>query len=216
MYAVIRVGGKQERVEPGKVLEVEYMHEDPGSMVEFRPLVVFDDDGKAHVGKELTRARVLARLLGEKKGEKIKVFKYRPKSGYRRTQGHRQLLTLLEVEEVALGDRVSRKPEVAEAEAPAEAEAATEAEAPAEEAPARKPAAKKPAAKRAGAAKAAAGKAPAAKKAGSRKPAAKKAGATEAPAAKAGGARKAAPGKPAARRAGPKRPPGDESGGTAS
>jgi large subunit ribosomal protein L21 len=102
MYAVIKVGGKQERVTPGDVLEVEYMKVDPGSSVEFDPILVVDDEGKAHVGKELSRARVVARLLGDKKGDKVRVFKYRPKSGYRRSQGHRQLMTLLEVEEVGL------------------------------------------------------------------------------------------------------------------
>jgi large subunit ribosomal protein L21 len=102
MYAVIKVGGKQERVAPGDVLEVEYMKVDPGSSVEFDPILVVDDDGKAHVGKELARARVVARLLGDRKGDKVRVFKYRPKTGYRRNQGHRQLKTLLEVQEVGL------------------------------------------------------------------------------------------------------------------
>ena len=113
MYAVIRVGGKQERVRPGDVVEVEFMKVDPGSSVEFEPIVVFDDDGKAHVGKDLSKAKVVARLVGDKKGDKIKVFKYRPKSGYRRTQGHRQLLTLLEIDEVALSPskKASRKDE---------------------------------------------------------------------------------------------------------
>jgi large subunit ribosomal protein L21 len=102
MYAVIKVGGKQERVAPGDVLEVEYMKVDPGSAVEFDPILVIDDEGKPHVGKELARAKVVARLVGDKKGDKVRVFKYRPKSGYRRSQGHRQLMTLLEVQEVGL------------------------------------------------------------------------------------------------------------------
>jgi large subunit ribosomal protein L21 len=131
VYAVIRVGGKQERVAPGDVIEVEFMKVDPGSQVEFDPIVVFDDDGKAHVGKDLGKARVVARLLGDKKGDKLRVFKYRPKSGYRRTMGHRQMLTLLEIQEVGLSPQ--RKATKAEAEKP--------------EAPAKKPAARKPAAK---------------------------------------------------------------------
>jgi large subunit ribosomal protein L21 len=102
MYAVIKVGGKQERVSPGDVLEVEYMKVDPGSSVEFDPILVVDDDGKPHVGKGLARAKVVARLVGDRKGDKVRVFKYRPKSGYRRSQGHRQLMTLLEVQEVGL------------------------------------------------------------------------------------------------------------------
>jgi large subunit ribosomal protein L21 len=135
MYAVIKVGGKQERVTPGDVLEVEYMKVDPGSSVEFDPILVVDDDGKAHVGKDLSKARVVARLLGDKKGDKVRVFKYRPKSGYRRSQGHRQLMTLLEVEEVGLS--AQRK---------AVKEEGTEA--PPRKAAARKPASKKPAARK--------------------------------------------------------------------
>jgi large subunit ribosomal protein L21 len=142
MYAVIKVGGKQERVRPGDVIEVEFMKVDPGSSVEFEPIVVFDDDGKAHVGKDLSRAKVVARLLGDKKGEKVKVFKYRSKSGYRRTQGHRQMLTLLEVEEVGLSP--GKKATMEDA---AEAKEKTAASKPAAKAPAKRATAKKPAAK---------------------------------------------------------------------
>ena len=142
MYAVIKVGGKQERVRPGDVIEVEFMKVDPGSSVEFEPIVVFDDDGKAHVGKDLSRAKVVARLLGDKKGEKVKVFKYRSKSGYRRTQGHRQMLTLLEVEEVGLSP--GKKATMEDA---AEAKEKTAASKPAAKAPATRATGKKPAAK---------------------------------------------------------------------
>jgi large subunit ribosomal protein L21 len=145
MYAVIRVGGKQERVRPGDVIEVEFMKVAPGSSVEFEPIVVFDDDGKAHVGKDLSKAKVVAKLVGDKKGDKIKVFKYRPKSGYRRTQGHRQLLTLLEIEEVGLspGKKSTREETAAK---PEEEPAAKKA---ARKVPAKKATAKKPATKRA-------------------------------------------------------------------
>jgi len=153
MYAVIKVGGKQERVTPGDVIEVEFMKVDPGSSVEFEPILVVDDDGKAHHGKGLSKARVTARLLGDKKGDKVRVFKYRPKSGYRRTQGHRQLMTLLEVEEVALSPQVrATAPEEEEAEAPAARKPA------AKKAPAKKSAAKKTAAKKTPARKTAAKK----------------------------------------------------------
>jgi large subunit ribosomal protein L21 len=161
MYAVIKVGGKQERVTPGDVLEVEYMKVDPGSSVEFDPILVVDDDGKAHVGKDLSKARVVARLLGDKKGDKVRVFKYRPKSGYRRSQGHRQLMTLLEVEEVGLSaQRQTVKEEGAEA--------------PPRKAAARKPASKKPAAPKKPAARKTTAKKPAAKKSTSKKSTAKK------------------------------------------
>ena len=102
MYAVIKTGGKQHKVQAGDVIEVEkIVHE--GETVTFQPLLVVDDDGATHVGAEAAKATVTAKPLGEKKGDKVRIFKYRPKSGYAQRGGHRQLLTLLEIESVALG-----------------------------------------------------------------------------------------------------------------
>ena len=134
MYAVIKTGGKQQKVKPGDVIEVEKLvHE--GETITFHPILVVDDAGKAHVGAEAARAVVTAAPLGEKKGDKVKVFKYRPKSGYARKAGHRQMLTVLEVQEVKLAPkRAARKSaepattEVAEGSAVPEAAAETAAE----------------------------------------------------------------------------------------
>jgi len=102
MYAVIRSGGKQQKVQAGDVIEVEkIVHE--GQTITFQPLLVVDDDGATHVGAEAAKASVTAKPLGEKKGDKVRIFKYRPKSGYAQRGGHRQLLTLLEIESVTLG-----------------------------------------------------------------------------------------------------------------
>jgi large subunit ribosomal protein L21 len=101
MYAVIKTGGKQHRVQVGDVIEIEKLVVD-GETVEFHPLLLVDDAGKTHVGTEAAKAVVIAKPMGEKKGEKVKVFKYRPKSGYARKAGHRQLLTMLEITEVKL------------------------------------------------------------------------------------------------------------------
>ena len=101
MYAVIKTGGKQHRVQVGDVIEIEKLVA-AGDTVEFHPLLVVDGDGKTHVGTEAAKAVVVAKPLGEKKGEKVKVFKYRPKSGYARKAGHRQLLTMLEITDVKL------------------------------------------------------------------------------------------------------------------
>ena len=108
MYAVIKTGGKQQKVQPGDVIEVEKLVADDET-VEFHPLLVVDDDGKTHVGAEAAKAVVIAKPLGEKKGDKVKVFKYRPKSGYARRAGHRQLLTMLEVTEVKLAAKRSSR-----------------------------------------------------------------------------------------------------------
>jgi large subunit ribosomal protein L21 len=102
MYAVIKTGGKQHKVQTGDVIEVEKIVQE-GETMTFQPLLVVDDDGKTHVGAEAAKATVTAKPLGEKKGEKVKIFKYRPKSGYAQRGGHRQLITLLEIEDVKLG-----------------------------------------------------------------------------------------------------------------
>ena len=105
MYAVIKAGGKQQKVQAGDVIEVELMHHD-GDTVELHPILVVDDEGKTHYGKEAQRAVVVAKLVGEQKGDKIKVFKYRPKTGYAKHQGHRQLMTLLEIGRASCRERV--------------------------------------------------------------------------------------------------------------
>ena len=102
MYAVIKAGGKQHKVKAGDVLEIEFMHADEDT-VTFHPVLVVDDDGKTHYGKEAQQAVVTAKLLGEQKGDKVNVFKYKNKSGYSRRQGHRQLMTLIEISDVKLG-----------------------------------------------------------------------------------------------------------------
>jgi large subunit ribosomal protein L21 len=107
MYAVIKAGGKQHKVKAGDVIEVELMHGD-GDTVTFQPLLVVDDDGTTHYGKEAQHAVVTAKLLGEQKGDKVHVFKYKNKSGYARRQGHRQLMTLVEIADVKLGSAPKR------------------------------------------------------------------------------------------------------------
>ncbi|HEX5904128.1 MAG TPA: 50S ribosomal protein L21 [Actinomycetota bacterium] len=102
MYAVIKTGGKQHKVKPGDIIEVEHLQAD-GESVTFQPVLVVDDDGTTHFGKEAQRATVTAKLVGEQKGDKVQVFKYKNKSGYARRQGHRQLMTLLEISDVKLG-----------------------------------------------------------------------------------------------------------------
>ncbi len=109
MYAVIKTGGKQHKVKAGDVLEVELLEGSPGDEVTFSPILVVDDDGATHFGKDLGKAVVRGKLLGEKKGDKVRIFKYRPKTGYARRQGHRQVHTLIEIADVSLGRRAARK-----------------------------------------------------------------------------------------------------------
>lgn len=103
MYAVIKAGGKQHKVKAGDVLEIELTHGAEGEAITFSPLLVVDDEGKTHFGKDAAKAVVKAKLVGEQKGEKVKVFKYRPKTGYAKRQGHRQQYTLIEIQDVSMG-----------------------------------------------------------------------------------------------------------------
>lgn len=104
MYAVISTGGKQSRVSAGDVLDVELLKQAAGE-VTFTPLLVVDDDGAAIMdGPALERMRVTAKVVGEVKGKKIRVFKYKNKSGYRRRRGHRQRYTRLEVLNIGAAD----------------------------------------------------------------------------------------------------------------
>jgi large subunit ribosomal protein L21 len=132
MYAVIKAGGKQQRVKPGDVIEVELMHHGQDDKVTFTPLLVVDDDGNTHVGKEAAKAVVKGKLVGESKGDKVKVFKYRPKTGYSKRQGHRQMYTLVEISDVSLGRRAPAKKET-RADADADSSATKEDKQPVEE-----------------------------------------------------------------------------------
>jgi large subunit ribosomal protein L21 len=102
MYAIIRAGGKQHKVSKGDVLEIERV-KDGSETVEFRPLLVVDDKGKVRSGSsELSKARVTARVIGEAKGPKVDVMKFRNKVGYRRHSGHRQRYTSVEIADIKL------------------------------------------------------------------------------------------------------------------
>lgn len=96
MYAVIATGGKQARVAPGDVISVERLSRELDGIA-FDPVLVVDGDGKVLTGSALRGARVTARLLGEVKGPKIRIFKYKSKTGYRRRIGHRQKYSQIEI-----------------------------------------------------------------------------------------------------------------------
>jgi large subunit ribosomal protein L21 len=102
MYAIVRTGGKQYRVERGQRLLVERLAADEGAEVALEPILyrseeaVFDAAG-------LSSVKVTARVLDHVRGEKLRVFKFKPKRGYKRRTGHRQELTRIEVTEIAHG-----------------------------------------------------------------------------------------------------------------
>jgi large subunit ribosomal protein L21 len=102
MYAVIRTGGKQYRVQPGDLLVVEKLDGEPGAKVAFEEVLMVGEGEAVVVGAPLVDgASVSATLVETRKGEKIKVFKKIRRQGYRRTQGHRQFETVLRVTGIA-------------------------------------------------------------------------------------------------------------------
>ena len=109
MYAVIKAGGKQRKVQKGDVIEIELVHGGHDESITLTPVLVVDDEGKTHYGKDLGKAVVKGRVGGEEKGEKVKIFKYRAKTGYSKRQGHRQMYTLVEIQDVSLGRRSPAK-----------------------------------------------------------------------------------------------------------
>ena len=101
MYAIIRAGGKQAKVSEGDVIDVERIK--ATDEVNFTPLLVVKDDGTVISERDdLGKITVVAEVLGERRGEKVEVFKYKNKSGYRRRQGHRQTYTTLQVKTIDL------------------------------------------------------------------------------------------------------------------
>ena|SRR5437660_3647063 len=125
MYAVIRTGGKQYRVKAGDVLEIEHLSTKDDA-VTFTPILVSTDDGRTIHGREAGAYPVAAKLLGDAKGDKVTVFKYRNKSGYAAKTGHRQLYSLIKI--TSIGGNGSGVPEPAAAETPTAAETPPAAE----------------------------------------------------------------------------------------
>ena len=102
MYAIIRAGGKQAKVKAGDVIEIERV-KDVSESLTFTPLLVVGEDGATVSDREaLSGATVVAEVLGETKGDKIDIFKYKNKTGYRRHLGHRQKYTQIRVVSIDL------------------------------------------------------------------------------------------------------------------
>jgi len=101
MYAIIKTGGKQYKVAPGNVIEVEKLGGEQGQAVEFPALAVAADNEPMRAGKDAT-ARVTGVILGAARGEKIKVFKFKRKKQYKRLTGHRQQLTRVQINEILM------------------------------------------------------------------------------------------------------------------
>ena len=162
MFAVIRTGGKQYRVAPNDVIEIDKIAGKPGDIIELSEVILLGGDGGPKAGSPtIAGALVAAEVIEQKLSDKIVVFKKKRRANYRRKKGHRQALTALRITEILTDgktpSKAAPKPEPKKAEKKAETPA-TEAEA--ERKPAAKKAEAKPAANKSGA------KAPAKKPAG--------------------------------------------------
>lgn len=101
MYAVIKTGGKQYRVQVGETLRLEKLDAEVGETVAFDQVLALKTEEGLKVGTPLVEgAKVEARVLSQGKAKKIIVFKYKPKKNYRRKQGHRQPFTSVRIEKI--------------------------------------------------------------------------------------------------------------------
>ncbi len=101
MYAIIETGGKQYKVQEGDVVFIEKLDLEDGATVTFDKVLACSNDGKVSFGSPvLSNVTVSAKVLGQGKDKKIIIFKYKPKKGYRRKQGHRQPHTKVQIEKI--------------------------------------------------------------------------------------------------------------------
>jgi large subunit ribosomal protein L21 len=100
MFAVIKTGGKQYLVQPGDKIKIEKLNLEPGKEVVFNDVLLVDKNKKLEIGKPNVKAKVKAQILEQGKGDKVIVFKYKPKKRYKKKTGHRQLYTMVEIKSI--------------------------------------------------------------------------------------------------------------------
>ena len=114
MYAIVKTGGKQYKVEKGDILDIEKLDAQPGDTVDLD--VVMINTGKKIIvnAEDLANSKVTVEVLDQHKGEKQMVFKFHKRKRYHRTKGHRQNLTRVEVVKVPRGPRAAQSATTAE------------------------------------------------------------------------------------------------------
>ena len=108
MYAIVKTGGKQYRVEQGQTLLVERLAAGDGEDVVLEPLL-FVDGSDVVDGDGLSQVSVTARVVAHERGPKLRIVKFKPKRGYKRRTGHRQNLTRLEVTSIGMASARSSR-----------------------------------------------------------------------------------------------------------
>ena len=101
MYAIVRAGGRQERVSVGDVLTIDKLAGEPGSTLQLQPLLLVADGAVTSDADALAGASVTAEIVGPAKGPKIRIMKFKNKTGYRKRQGHRAQLTQIKVTDIS-------------------------------------------------------------------------------------------------------------------
>ncbi len=115
MYAIIIIGGKQHKVEEGQEILVEKIKGDAGDKIEVGETIFLSTNGDRVVTKEeLANVKVKGEIVEQTKDDKIIVFKYKPKKGYRRKRGHRRLLTRVLIEDISFPGKPDKPKEVEE------------------------------------------------------------------------------------------------------
>ncbi len=98
MYAVVRTGGKQHRVQPGERVKVEKLDGDVGAEVTLDDVLLIAGEGEPKLGRPVVSgAKVSAKIVAQGRGEKVRVFKRRKRKGFHKTIGHRQSFTEIEI-----------------------------------------------------------------------------------------------------------------------
>ena len=100
MYAIIATGGKQYKVAEGDIIRVEKLGAEAGEKVTFDQVLAVRDDAAMKVGADAASASVEASVLANGKAKKVVVYKYKPKEGYHKKNGHRQLYTQGKIEKI--------------------------------------------------------------------------------------------------------------------
>lgn len=100
MYAIVRAGGRQEKVSVGDVLLIDKVSAQPGESIELKPLMLVDGADITVEADKLAGVKVVAEVVKAAKGPKITIMKYKNKTGYRKRQGHRQPLTQIKVTKI--------------------------------------------------------------------------------------------------------------------
>ncbi len=103
MLAIIKTGGKQYKIAPGDKIKIEKIDKKEGSEITFKEVLLVEKNRKTEIGTPFVKgAKVVGKVLSQGKGKKVIVFKYKPKTRYRKKAGHRQFFTEVEITKIEI------------------------------------------------------------------------------------------------------------------